>query len=433
MVKRSPRRAQIKLLSFGSQKKPSLEPSTVTALRFGLLLSRRKARLKILTLSSSHREVKTTRSLYGKLTVLCERRLKGHSTGILGLRFSSDGQILASASSDQTVKLWRLDGTELTTLKGHSATVWSVAFSPDNQLIASGSDDKTIKLWKPDDTGWHKAQLLRTLKGHGARVYKVTFSPNGQIIASASADRTVKLWKLDGTLLKTLAGHDAAVWGVAFSHQGNTIASASVDGTIKLWDSDGNLLRTINSEGDTFTRVAFSPDGQMIVTGGHDNAVKLWKLDGTMLTTLTRHSSIVWDVDFSPDSKTIASASEDQTVILWDLQRILKLDELAYGCSWVQDYLRTNADVASGDRTLCKGVGENPVKAQSPQGTLHSVADLLPATHMGLSNRLGQFNFPKLPLHSPFWIKWHRSSTTSFALESFGIIALTVRMRFGMD
>ena len=102
-----------------------------------------------------------------------------------------------------------------------------------------------------------------------------------------------------------------------------------------------------------FTRIAFSPDGQMIVMGGHDNTVKLWKLEGTRLTTLNGHGAIVGDVDFSPDSKIIASASEEQTLILWDLQRILKPYELAYGCNWVRDSLRTNADLASGDRHLC--------------------------------------------------------------------------------
>jgi WD40 repeat protein len=66
---------------------------------------------------------------------------------VQSVSFSPDGQILATASYDYTVKLWRSDGSLIATLQGHTQPVMSVSFSPDGQMIASGSQDGTVRLW----------------------------------------------------------------------------------------------------------------------------------------------------------------------------------------------------------------------------------------------------------------------------------------------
>ncbi|MEH2063909.1 MAG: hypothetical protein V7K50_16865 [Nostoc sp.] len=265
-------------------------------------------------------------AVYGVTEV---NRLEGHTDIVWGVTFSPDGQLLASGSRDQTVKLWRPDGTLLQTLKGHTDAVSCVSFSPDGQSLASGSLDKTVQIWhKNPVTGEFNPKPYKTLKGHGDWVYSVNFSPDGELLASGSKDKTIKLWRKDGSLVKILRGHQGWVNWVNFSPDGQFIASASDDKTVKIWRRDGSLVTTLQGHQDGVIVAVFSPDGKFLASTGRDKTVKLWQreinsakdgFDFRLYKTLRQHSNTVWSLSFSSDSKKLASASEDKTINLWSI------------------------------------------------------------------------------------------------------------------
>ncbi len=149
--------------------------------------------------------------------VVEKNTFSGHHDTINGISYSKDGKLLATASSDTTIKIWQHNGKLLKTLKGHGDSVIDVAFSPQEDLLASASEDNTVKLWNT------QGKLKKTLFGHRGSVHRVIFSPKGDLIASASEDKTVRLWNRQGELVNVLAGHRKEVLAVAFSPDRNTV------------------------------------------------------------------------------------------------------------------------------------------------------------------------------------------------------------------
>ncbi len=72
-------------------------------------------------------------------------------------------------------------GVELAILEGHENSVVTLAFSVCGQLLASASDDNTVKLWNV------RTRVVKaTLENTGA---PIAFSPDGELLAAASRDK----------------------------------------------------------------------------------------------------------------------------------------------------------------------------------------------------------------------------------------------------
>lgn len=248
------------------------------------------------------------------------KTLEGHKDKINCITFSKDGKLLASASSDNTAKVWDTEkGQAITTIEGHTTYfVWSVAFSPDGKILATASEDKTVKLWDIK-TG----NGLKTLEGHLHPVYSVAFSNDGKLLASGSWNGVIKIWDVEsGKEIKEIKGKTFHVWSLAFSSDGKILASGGVEKIIRFWNiNDEKEEFTLEGHGDSVWSVIFSPDWKKLATASSDKSVKLWDIETKKeIASFAGHTDFVRSVVSSPEAKVLVSGSEDKTVKCWDIE-----------------------------------------------------------------------------------------------------------------
>ncbi|KAI5792731.1 hypothetical protein FPQ18DRAFT_291628 [Pyronema domesticum] len=234
---------------------------------------------------------------------------------------------------DKTIQILNNNNRKtLETLTGHQAKVTAMAFSPNGKLLASASSDSTIRLWNTAT-----ATKTRTTQAL-ADISLAAFSPDGKLLIYAHFDgRTsrIELWE-------TKTGKN--VWTVDddmpsfFSGWNRYIVAFSLDNRV-LGISGGKTIRLINLESGVFLgqdlpwladistpyrALALPSDGRRVV-GTLDSVMALWDLDhGITEMPCPKIFEVYLDkekyslaVAFSPDNNRFAFSCSDKTVRLW--------------------------------------------------------------------------------------------------------------------
>ena len=235
---------------------------------------------------------------------------------VTSVEFSPTGHLLASASTDNTVRLWEptVRG-KCSILKAHSAPVRSVSWSSDARLLITSSDDKTCKVW-----GSSGARFWCSLVGHTNWVRSAVLSRDTRLAASASDDKTVKLWDVHThACVQTFFDHSLPVRSVKFHPHGSVIASAGADNSIKLYDLRSQaMIQHYTAHDSVVNSIDFHPSGDYLLSGSDDSSLKIWDLrEGHQLYTIHGHKGATLGVTWSPEGDFFASAGADQRVMTW--------------------------------------------------------------------------------------------------------------------
>ena len=128
------------------------------------------------------------------------------------------------------------------TLIGHDDRVWCVSWNPTGTVLASCSTDKTVKLWTNTNKENDEWKCIATLNdGHTRTVRWVSWSPCGSMLATASFDASITIWKkriIDNQfeIVTNLEGHENEVKCTSWSSSGEHLASCSRDKSVWIWD-----------------------------------------------------------------------------------------------------------------------------------------------------------------------------------------------------
>lgn len=203
---------------------------------------------------------------------------------------SPDGQWLAAAGDDNSIKIWNLaTGKSTKTLSKHSAPVTGLKFTPDSARLISGSTDKSVRVWTVADGAlFAEAELP-------AEVNAVTWAADAKQVAAGCADNLIRVLKLPdaagGKLdaVKELKGHTKSVTSLdTVTTNGVQLLSGSADGNVTHWDLEkGTAIRSM-AHGSAVTSVAARPDGKFFASAAGTNvAAKLWNAaDGKLVADL---------------------------------------------------------------------------------------------------------------------------------------------------
>ncbi len=234
-----------------------------------------------------------------------------------------DGNSVAVGFNDGALRWYSLPDTRLLWEREqvHASIVKRLAFNAEGTLLASASSDNTVKLWQIKEGQLQEQQTFAVHSG----VHAVAFSPDSQIIATAGDDGQIGLFTVGTSLKRFINAHKGKVASVSFDNSGRRLLSSGmVDFTLRLWNLKPDPPTLLEKEFPIIQHklmwASLSPDNKRIVRVGRGSSVAIYATEEAQEQyRLVGHQQTVLRAIFSPDSQQVATISGDATVRLWDL------------------------------------------------------------------------------------------------------------------
>jgi WD40 repeat protein len=238
---------------------------------------------------------------------------------------------------------------------GHYGEVTAVCFSSDGNFIATGSSDKTIKLWRKSD-----GKEIRTFAGNTYGISYVEINRQVTALLSVSENGTLMIWDLStGNLIKQLKPADDRFTCASFHPDGKQVITGSrKSGTLLLNIATGEktmefkaVPKIVSAENQfdypEAKTLVFSNDGQFLIGGYGDNTAIIWNAStGKEIRKYKRTNSwctsCITEAQLTSDNKYIITAYSD-SVKIFDRESGVLVKEL-YGQGGTPEDLSVSSD-----------------------------------------------------------------------------------------
>jgi len=298
---------------------------------------------------------------------------EGHRKKVTAIEFHPDGGEFTSASTDETIYTWDLEGIWLGESRTNSSPVLSIAYRGDGKALVSGGEDNLVLLTDVRLDNSFGDLLAPPFRGIDGAINALAITPDNQRIVVGSADGTVRLadWlssqvdlpRYKSSLIEHLVisddalkvntvgqgylGHwcsqeftritggtlngelsddcsqsdgllddeDLLLLGVA---RGAQILITSVNGGFKIKDLEAGTELTIPVTDGEVQVIAVSPDGDRLAYATANHVIIVDTKNGATYASLQTHGSSFRFLEFSADGRTLAGA-EKSCVTIWDL------------------------------------------------------------------------------------------------------------------
>lgn len=260
-----------------------------------------------------------------------------HQEDVWDATFSPDGHRVATASLDDTARVWEASsGQPVTPPLKHGSDVFCVAFDPSGRRLVTGGDDNNARIWDVA-TG----QLNGPPFPHAGNVYRTVFRADGRAVITASEDGTACLWLLraDEAPLSARQPTLPAINEVE-SRDGLYRVTVNPEDTCtaRIWDHQaGRPVENFLHHGSRINSVAISPDQSRVVTASNDNTARVWNVaTGRPVTPPLESCASVERAVFSRDGYAVLTVSREGSAWVWDVATGEAVAQVPRRADWVR-------------------------------------------------------------------------------------------------